>query len=87
MVTLTDKEWADIYNRLAKDWPASYLLIREVTRRELGFVVRRHEEWHERQADGRDVGYGTKYRTEHVCLDFYDDAKETWFRLRYLDRE
>lgn len=26
------------------------------------------------------------YRTD-FCLDFYDDAKETWFRLRYLDRE
>jgi len=67
VVKLTSKEWADIYNRLAKDWPSSHLLIREVMRRELGFTVRRHQEW--------------------VNLDFYDDAKETWFRLRYLDRE
>ena len=103
MVTLTNKEWADIYNRLAQDWPASHLLIREVTRRELGFTVRRHSgyrprtaqelddydrsdnRWHETERDRKF--HRENIQKDVICLDFYDDVKETWFRLRYLDRE
>ena len=103
MVTLNDKEWADIYNRLARDWPPSYLLIREVMQRELGFTVRRHSGhiprtaqelddydrsdniWHETERDRKF--HRENIHKDVVCLDFYDDAKETWFRLRYLDRE
>ena len=87
MVKLNSKEWADIYNQLAQDWPISCLLIRDKMKRELGFTVRRHEEWVLRSVDPNDVGFGTKYRTECVCLDFFDTAKETWFRLRYLNRD
>ena len=87
MVELTLNEWDRIRNQLAAEFPLSYLLIRGAMKRELGFTVRRQEEWLLRPVDPRDVGFGTKYRTECVCLDFYDDAQETWFRLRYLNRE
>jgi hypothetical protein len=85
MITLTEDEWSPIYNRIAREYPASYLLNREVQRRELGFNVRRHKEWHHREdLHLKDVGYRVKYQTSSICLDFYDDAKETWFRMKYL---
>ena len=87
MVKLTLNEWASIYNQLAVEFPPSYLLIRDAMKRNLGFTVRKHEEWILRQVDPKDVGFGTKYKTECVCLDFFDTTKETWFRLSYLNRD
>ena len=48
-------------------------------KRELGFTVRKRDVWL-----GQDPGMG--YATM-VYLDFFDDAKETWFALKYLNRE
>jgi len=73
-MVLTEKEWADIHNRLSQEYPPSYLIMRSVMRRELGFTVRTHRQW----APGM-VSY-----TEEIHLDFYDDAQATWFRLKYL---
>mgnify|MGYP003335877632 FL=1 len=74
MIILTEKQWAKIHTLIAQEFPPSYLLIREVQRRELGFTPRRHSY------------YDTvSYRwIEEICLDFYDEGKETWFRLKYL---
>ena len=71
MLTLTPKEWSEIRKRLKEDyaWKPSVFMIRETMRRELGFTPRYHLE----------LGY-----KETIYLDFYDDAKETWFRLKYL---
>lgn len=73
MITLTPSEWTPIRRQLKDDfqWKPSVLMIRDVMRRELGFTVRLHQENY----------------VEVICLDFYDDAKETWFRLKYLNRE
>jgi hypothetical protein len=48
------------------------VMIREKMKAELGFTVRR-------QSD-----YTNGYRRETVYLDFYNEAKETMFRLKYL---
>jgi hypothetical protein len=76
VIKLSEAEWSPIYNSIAREFPASYLLIRDVQRRELGFTVRRHQAW----VPKMDGGY---YGTE-IHLDFYDEAKETWFRMKYL---
>ena len=74
MIKLTEKQWGKIYKLIAQEFPPSYLLIRDVQRRELGFTSRRHSYY--------DID---NYRwTEEICLDFYNDTKETWFRLKYL---
>lgn len=73
MIKLTRKEWRDIRLALAKEYPLSVLLIRDVMKRELGFLDRVHTEY--------DHQTGS---TSTICLDFYDDAKETWFRMKYL---
>ena len=74
MLTLTAVEWAKIRKQIKEEysWKLSILLIRDVMRRELGFVTRYQE---------YSQTHGTK---EAVFLDFYDDAMETLFRLKYL---
>lgn len=74
MIKLTEAEWAKIHASIAREYPPSFLLIRDVMRRELGFTSRRHTEWGKGFVDYDTVIY----------LDFYDDAQETWFRLKYL---
>lgn len=73
MITLSQKQWAEIYRAMAQEYPPSYLLVREVTKRELGFTPRTYRSW-----DAR-IGYTTE-----ICLDFFDEGKEAWFRLKYL---
>jgi hypothetical protein len=51
--------------------------------RELGFTTRLHREWLvENNSGGEYDGYGD-YQ-ESIYLDFVDDNKETFFRLKYL---
>jgi hypothetical protein len=75
MLTLTVKEWTKIRKSLREDynWRPSVFLIREVMKRELGFTTRYHKTYSHQ--------HGT---IEIVYLDFFDDTKETWFRLKYL---
>ena len=78
MITLTPMEWNTIQDQLLDDWPRSHIILRSVMKRELGFTVRKHDVW---------LGSGLIYTTTMVYLDFFDDAKETWFVLKYLNRE
>jgi hypothetical protein len=75
MIALTAKEWKPIRVRLKEEyaWKPSVLMIRDVMKRELGFTTRYHKEYREQ------TGY-----TEMIHLDFYDEQKETFFRLKYL---
>ena len=73
MLTLTVKEWNKLYKQLNEEWPRSVMMIRSKMKEELGFTVREHR-WYTEQ-------HGSM---KQICLDFYDDAKETWFRLKYL---
>lgn len=73
MIQLTESQWARILERLQQEHPLSWTLIRRTMRRELGFTPRYHVHWN-----------GRHYR-DLVCLDFFDDRQETWFRLKYAD--
>ena len=73
MLTLTVKEWNKLYKQLNEEWPRSVMMIRSKMKEELGFTVREHR-WYTEQ-------HGSM---KQICLDFYDESKETWFRLRYL---
>lgn len=67
---LSMKEYNVLRHRLAKEHVGrpSTVLISDVMKREFGFTVRRHH------SDDKMV----------IKLDFYDPAKLTWFRLKYL---
>lgn len=76
MITLTVKEWTGIRKKIKEDyrWKPSVMMIRSSMRDELGFTPRLHSEWNE-----------SKHRLEEtVFLDFYNNEKETLFRLKYL---
>lgn len=84
-IKLTEKEWKVLRRRLAEEykWKPSVLIIRDVMRRELGFTTRYHREWvPDPGSAGAYDGYG-QY-VEFIYLDFFDDEKETFFRLKYL---
>ena len=83
-VILTEKQWLDIYNIIAKNYPDSVLLIRSKMKEVLGFTVRRHYEW--MRYDGEDHEYLPRHLyKELICLDFYNEPKRTMFLLRYSD--
>jgi hypothetical protein len=78
MLTFKENEWATIFAKIKeeyKDTPSVYL-VSYVTKRELGFTIRRHSDY--------VIGPGGSTRwSEIICLDFYDDAMETFFTLKY----
>jgi hypothetical protein len=75
-VVLTESEWNRIYHQLSQEYPPSHLLMRSVMRRELGFTVRRHRRW---LPDSWDHPH-----RDEIHLDFYNDAAETFFTIKYL---
>ena len=85
-IKLTSDEWTMIRKRLLEEyhWKPSVFAIREVMKRELGFVTRYHREWC--PEDGPAGSYdGHGEYVEQIHLDFYDDNMETLFRLKYLN--
>lgn len=72
MVVLKFSEWVTIRQSIREIHGDSMIMIREKMKAELGFTVRRHSD------------YTNGYRQKTIYLDFYDEAKETMFRLKYL---
>lgn len=83
-IKLSVDEWTAIRKRLREDynWKPSVMVIRSVMLRELGFSVRLHTDW-VKSEDSQHSDIDWKFE-ECIYLDFYDDAKETMFRLKYL---
>ena len=79
-VVLDPPQWEDLKQQLTQDYPASTMLIRSKKRAVLGFTERHHR----RRVPGvpDSVGY---YQAE-VDLDFFADAKQTFFIHKYGDR-
>ena len=78
-IVLNLEQWAKLHTQLAKDTPASVMLIRDKMKTFLGFTVRRHTVWK------LDPDFGHKYPKETICLDFYNEPKRTMFLLKYSE--
>ena len=82
-------EWSVLFQRLLRDF-GSKIAISTVCRRELGFTIRRHKglephdknTWEIMKAEGWNHRY---HYQEQIHLDFYDQAQQTWFVLKYLN--
>ena len=86
MIVLTLDQWEILKERLSKEYPLSVMSMRYKMREVLGFVPREHTEWlgyyHDASpADRQAHNHGYKKR---IHLDFYNEAKETWFYLKYM---
>jgi hypothetical protein len=82
MIKLDPDCWRLIHARLVDEYPASVMLIRSRMREVLGFTVREHQQWKEsgKSSDGRAYGH----MQTCIYLDFYNDAMESWFQLKYM---
>ncbi len=82
VIKLSQFEWDSILVKIENDYGKAVALIRTAMRRELGCTPRTHRFWKPDEGTGVYDGYGNY--VEEIHLDFYDDAKETMFRLKYL---
>lgn len=77
-------DWIAIYSRILADHGMG-MAVRTRLRRELGFTYRDHQHWvNELSGLG---GAMVRYPEEQVHLDFYNEAAQTWFQLRYLHQD
>lgn len=75
-------EWSEIYTRILQDFGIG-MAVRTRLRRELGFVYRYHQGLAPHEVDSP---YEPKMHYENqVHLDFYSEAAQSWFQLKYLN--
>jgi hypothetical protein len=83
MITLKPGQWEPILERIKAEYPVSVWGIRWKMRKVLGFTVRHGDGW-TKKGINRTTGQPYFARETWVYLDFYDDVKETFFRMKYL---
>ena len=77
-----EKDWTPIRKRLIKEYGQSIVLTYAMRER-LGFSTRYHTHWITGGQDDNELTW--KYPEEQIHLDFYNEAAQTWFQLRYLN--
>ena len=85
LIIFEDKElWLLIRQKIVAQY-GLYYLISTVSKRELGFTVRLHNQWItiNKNNQGDDI-VPRGYLQHQVHLDFYNNAALTWFQLKYL---
>ena len=75
-------DWIDIYSKILQDFGMG-MAVRPRMRRELGFVYRHHQGLVPNENPYKD-GSNMRYE-EQVHLDFYSEAAQSWFQLKYLN--
>ena len=83
------EDWYRVLDRLAEDF-GTVIRMRHIMRRELGFTARDHRGL-VRNLQVKDVMDGHESRApigyhyeQQVHLDFYTEASQSWFILKYL---
>lgn len=87
------REWLEIYASIQRDFGVK-MSISFVIKRELGFTVRNHKGLVPFEKPGpndlistnRYSERHTHYYEDQVHLDFYSEAAQSWFQLKYLNR-
>lgn len=81
------RDWEEISARIVKEYGAS-MLISWKLKRELGFTVRHHKGLMPYNDGGdliSDYGKGRYYYDDQIHLDFYNEAAQSFFMLKYLN--
>jgi hypothetical protein len=81
-IVLEEEQWLKLRHHLFQTQPRSVMLTRWKMREVLGFTDRLHTEWIANKPN-RYGGMG--YTQRQIHLDFYDEAKRTFFLLKYTD--
>jgi hypothetical protein len=76
--------WEPIRQKILAEYGPSHM-ISWVMKRELGFTVRYHQNWItiDKNYDGEDIT-PRRASQNQVHLDFFNDATQSWFQLKYL---
>ena len=81
-------DWAQVLDRLAEDFGQT-IRMRHIMKRELGFTARDHRGLEPNNSgvplvlSQQDFNRGYHYE-QQVHLDFYNEASQSWFILKYL---
>jgi hypothetical protein len=80
----SEELWEPIRKKIVAEYGVSHLF-RWVSRRELGFTVRLHQNWLtvDKNSYGDDIT-PRRHRQNQVHLDFFSSSALTWFQLKYL---
>jgi len=77
VIILSLQEWRIVQDSIIAEHGRSMVLLRDKMRRELGFTAREHTY--------KEDKFGIYYNViREIHLDFYSDAAETMFRLKWL---
>jgi hypothetical protein len=76
-------EWSDVYATILRDFGMA-MAIRPRLKRELGFTYRYHQGLVPNEHP-RENGPNMRYE-DQVHLDFFSEAAQSWFQLKYLNR-
>jgi hypothetical protein len=84
------EDWYQVLDRLAEDFGQA-IRMRFIMKRELGFTARDHRGLVPNRQTGWCVGFlyygrpaGGYHYEQQVHLDFYNEASQSWFILKYL---
>lgn len=84
------REFEELHQRLMDEYGRATMLVSWRMKRELGFTIRHHKGLAEHDKDTWEVMKSEGFHNRHhyemqVHLDFYDEAQQTFFVLKYLD--
>lgn len=88
-IILTPDEWNKLKKKLIDSYPPGVMLIRSRMKKVLGFTVREHARWINKR-DNVNWEYTNSrggYYYNEIHLDFYDEAKRTFFILKYMNTD
>ena len=76
--------WEPIKQKILAEY-GNHLMISWVMKRELGFTVRRHQNWItvDKNYLGEDI-VPRRHCQNQVHLDFFNESTQSWFQLKYL---
>jgi hypothetical protein len=84
------REFEELHHCLLEEYGRATMLVSWRMKRELGFTIRHHKglvphdesEWQVMKSEG----WNHRYHYEmQVHLDFYNEAQQSWFVLKYLN--
>ena len=80
----SEELWEPIQQKILAEYGAKHM-ISWVMKRELGFTVRLHQNWTtiDKNIYGDDIT-PRRHMQVQVHLDFFNDATQSWFQLKYL---
>ncbi len=71
-------DWVEIYSKILQDFGMG-MAVRPRLRRELGFVYRNYQ-----GLVPNEYSLNKRYQ-DQIHLDFYSEAAQSWFQLKYLN--